>query len=404
MNFNKLEKLSEVYGDSYYLLDSKKFEDNFECLLDAFNSIYSNTKIGYSYKTNYIPKLCKIIDIKGGYAEVVSDMEYDLAIKLGVEPERIIVNGPYKPKNILEKFLLNKSIVNLDSFVEIEYLKEIALKNPTNMIEFGIRCNFDIHNNVVSRFGIDINNPDLLKKLKEISEIKNVKFVGIHCHYPDRNADSYSVRAKKIIEVASSLFTTPPKYIDIGGGFFGKMDERLKKQFSSYHDYKEYANNIATEFKRAYSALPKEEQPILFLEPGSALVADTMKFVCRVIDIKNIRGTNIAMTSGSKFNIGLLSSTVNMPLDVHSKYINDKVNEYDISGFTCIESDYLFKGYTGCLFQGDFLIFNNVGSYSIVFKPPFILPNVPIIELTGNSVELIKRQETVDDIFETFIW
>ncbi|WP_305461454.1 hypothetical protein [Photobacterium leiognathi] len=88
------------------------------------------------------------------------------------------------------------------------------------------------------------------------------------------------------------------------------MDERLKKQFSSYHDYKEYANNIATEFKRAYSALPKEEQPILFLEPGSALVADTMKFVCRVIDIKNIRGTNIAMTSGSKFNIGLLSSTV----------------------------------------------------------------------------------------------
>nr|MZG79422.1 decarboxylase [Photobacterium lucens] len=61
-------------------------------------------------------------------------------------------------------------------------------------------------------------------------------------------------------------------------------------------------------------------------------------------------------------------------------------------------------GYTGRLFQGDFLIFNNVGSYSIVFKPPFILPNVPIIELTGNSVELIKRQETVDDIFETFIW
>ena len=41
-------------------------------------------------------------------------------------------------------------------------------------------------------------------------------------------------------------------------------------------------------------------------------------------------------------------------------------------------------------------------------KPPFILPNFPVVDIcnmnieTGEGVELIKRGETFDDIFHTF--
>ncbi len=70
-------------------------------------------------------------------------------------------------------------------------------------------------------------------------------------------------------------------------------------------------------------------------------------------------------------------------------------NDLDFAGFTCIESDYLYRGYSGQLAVDDYVIFSNVGSYSIVFKPPFILPNFAIVEVHDDgSVETIKRAET----------
>jgi len=405
LSFNVLDSINYDHGESFYLLDSKVFSNNYDEFLGAFQDIYPKTTIGYSYKTNYTPKLCKIIDDKGGYAEVVSDMEYSLALNIGVEPSNIIVNGPYKPKKDLERFLLNGSIVNLDSYKEVGLFEEIANEHPNKTMLIGLRCNFDINNDNISRFGINVSDDEFYETFDKLNKLPNVKIMGIHCHYPDRNLESYIHRVDKILELADKLFDLPPKYIDIGGGYFGKMDDSLKKQFNSVPAYSHYASAIATKFNDFYRDFDEQDKPTLILEPGSALVADTMKFVAKVVDIKNIRGSHIAMTSGSKFNIGLLSSSVNMPLTIFSNSKDRVIYEsIDISGYTCIESDYLFKNFNGAISEGDYLVFSNVGSYSIVFKPPFILPNVPVLEY-NNAIakfEVVKRQETVDDIFRTF--
>lgn len=74
--------------------------------------------------------------------------------------------------------------------------------------------------------------------------------------------------------------------------------------------------------------------------------------------------------------------------------------DLDFGGFTCIESDYLYRHYDGALAVGDFAVFDNVGSYSITLKSPFILSNFPIIDITGEEIRLVKRQETFDDLFQ----
>ena len=81
-----ISTLRNEYGDAFYLLDSERFKENYLELREAFSAIYSNFNIAYSYKTNYTPKLCKIVNELGGYAEVVSEMEAELAIKCGVQP------------------------------------------------------------------------------------------------------------------------------------------------------------------------------------------------------------------------------------------------------------------------------------------------------------------------------
>lgn len=96
INANVIDALRKEYGDAFYLLDSEQFRNNFLELRDAFRSIYPNFNIAYSYKTNYTPKFCKIVNELGGYAEVVSEMELEIALRVGVEPNRIIWNGPIK--------------------------------------------------------------------------------------------------------------------------------------------------------------------------------------------------------------------------------------------------------------------------------------------------------------------
>ena len=89
-----ITNLREEYGDAFYLLDSEQFQKNFIELRDTFRSIYPNFNIAYSYKTNYTPKFCKLVDKMGGYAEVVSEMEMEIALRCGVKHNRIIWNGP----------------------------------------------------------------------------------------------------------------------------------------------------------------------------------------------------------------------------------------------------------------------------------------------------------------------
>lgn len=407
LNYKILNDIEKQFGESFYLLDSNKFSNNYDEFVGEFRKYYPKTNVGYSYKTNYTPKLCKIIDQKGAYAEVVSTMEYDLAIKIGVKPKNIIVNGPYKNKEALEKFLLNGSNVNIDSYKEAELVQEIACENKNVNLSIGLRCNFEINDTLISRFGFDVESEEFYKLFDRLNNIENISLKGIHCHFPNRDLESYIPRVEKILQLADKLFDNAPEYIDVGGGYFGRVDESLQKQFSTrVPEYKEYAEVIAKKFAEHFQYLEDNQKPTLLLEPGSALVGDTMLFVAKIIDIKNIRGKDIATSSGSKFNIGLLTSSVNMPMKVYNQ--NSTCNSYDnldIAGFTCIESDYLYKGYCGKLEVNDFVVFSNIGSYSIVFKPQFILPNVPVIEYNDqdSNYEVVKRQETVEDVFSTFV-
>ena len=167
MNSELLNVLKERFGDAFYILESKQFRNNYLELKEAFQKIYTNFNIAYSYKTNYTPKLCRIVDELGGYAEVVSDMEMEIALRIGVQPSKIIWNGPYKNAKKIEELLVLGGTVNLDSAYEIDEVAKIAKAHPNHILKLGVRCNFDINDNVTSRFGFDIQSDDFKKASAE---------------------------------------------------------------------------------------------------------------------------------------------------------------------------------------------------------------------------------------------
>ncbi len=401
MDKNQLITLSEKFGKTFYLLESAQFKKNFLELKKAFTDIYPNFNIAYSYKTNYTPKLCKIINELGGFAEVVSDMEMEIALRVGVKPEMIIWNGPYKNAQKVEELLLAGGTVNIDSKYETSLVREIARRHPDKKMNVGIRCNFDVYDGVVSRFGFDIESDDFKDVLAMIKEEKNLYLIGMQCHFATRRLDTWPPRVEGMLALLDKLELIPDR-IDLGGGLFGKMDESLKKQFDSeIPTYADYAQAVAPIMKEHYQN--SDKKPMLLIEPGSALVGDCMRFASTVVNIKSVRGKAIATLLGSIYNINPTLNKKNPPIQVYSMGgEQDEYQDLDFGGFTCIESDYLYRGYEGKLAVGDVVIFGNVGSYSVVLKPPFILPNFPVIDVSEGEVQLIKRGENFDDLFHTF--
>jgi diaminopimelate decarboxylase len=405
MNWSEVEELSQEYGESFFIFDRDKLVNNFQRLSYSFNKFYPNTKIGYSYKTNYTPTICKLIENLGGYAEIVSEMELELTELIGIPKEKVIYNGPFKSENSLRKTLLNGSIVNLDSERDLNILSTISKEHPNHVFEVALRCNFSLGNDLVSRFGFDVTSDHFRQSVNEIANMSNVKLSGLHCHFPDRALDTYTIRIKEMLKLVKSIFSEPPKFINIGGGFFGHVPESLAKTFSTLPpSFEQYAETVGSVIYSEFSHLRK--LPILFIEPGTAIVADTFRFYTKILNVKNIRGTNIATAAGSIFNISPTARNMNLPVNIvkDTNAVRGDKQAYDIGGFTCIEGDYLTKGLIEDLQVGDFAEYHNVGSYSIVMKPPFILPNVPIIMSTddGNELKIIKKKESTKYIFQNF--
>lgn len=389
-----------IYGDAFYILDTLQFRSNFIELRDTFREIYPNFNIAYSYKTNYTPKLCAVVDELGGYAEVVSDMELEIAQRIGVKPSRIIWNGPIKNIDKLEDFLISGGTDNIDSIEELNDVKYIIARHKDKVFNIGIRCNYDVCDGVVSRFGFDVNGEDFKEVLSFLIESPNVHFVNLQCHFAKRQLEYWPYRVKGMIDLVDRIGIIPER-IDIGGGMFGKMEDSLKSQFPfEIPNYKEYAKTAATMFAEYFA--DKDHIPELLIEPGSALVGDCMKFVGTVKSIKNVRGKWFATIYGSQKNISMTG--VNPPMEViHMGNTQKKYTDLDIVGYTCIEGDVIYKDYCGELADNDVVVISNCGSYSLVMKPPFILPNFPVVDIVSETkIELIKRAELFDDLFSTF--
>ena len=399
LNKEVISKLRREYGDAFYLLDSEQYRNNFIELRDTFRKIYPNFNIAYSYKTNYTPKFCKIVNELEGYAEVVSEMELEIAQRVGVKPDRIIWNGPIKNPQKLEEFLVAGGTDNIDSIEELAMVKTIAERHSDKMLNLGIRCNYEVGDGVVSRFGFDVESDDFRKVLEFVTMKKNVHFINFQCHFAKRQIEYWPARAKGMMQLIDRLGIIPER-IDIGGGLFGKMADSLKAQFTNeIPGYQAYAEAAAAIFADYFA--DKDVKPELLIEPGSAVVGDCMKFVGTVKSIKSVRGKSFATVLGSQKNISM--SGINPPMEVIAMGGEQKEYEnLDMVWFTCIEGDVLYHGYKGKLAHEDAIVISNCGSYSLVMKPPFILPNFPVLDISTGQTEVIKRGEVFDDLFHTF--
>ncbi len=400
----QVKDLAEKFGSPLFVISEKKIRENQRKAYRIFSTRYPKVQFAWSYKTNYIQAVCNVFHQENSWAEVVSEFEYDKAIKAGINGKNIIFNGPDKSKNALIKAIKNKSKIHIDHFDELYLIIEIV--NELNIkADVAIRVNMDtgIYPKW-DRFGFNYENGEALEALRRIIRIKNLNLIGLHTHIGTyiMNTDAYKIAVTKLVDLTNYLRTEHGillDYIDVGGGL--PSNNTLKGQYLPAEEIlpslEQYADAITSPLYTM--KLSNDEMPMLILESGRALIDDAGYLITTVLANKRLSDGRRAIIIDAGVNILFTAFWYKhkiIPAQPTSQFTeNSSIYGPLCMNIDCIREEILFPSVK----VGDNLVIYNVGAYNMTQWMQFITyrPTVVMIKQSG-EVEVIRKSESINTI------
>ena len=403
---SRLKEIANEVGTPFYLAYPDRFQKNLTDFNNAFKNRYNRFLLSYSFKTNYTPFLLDIVKSNGFIAEVVSEIEYDLAQQVGFKGDRIILNGPIKSEALIEKAILNGSIVNLDCLYEIDFIIDIRKKHTDLPINIGLRVNMEIKTDngssaiqgglKESRFGFTQKILDeIIPKLKE----NKISVISLHGHTSSTNrvVENYKIISSRLLEIAQVHALDEIKYFDLGGGFFGAAPKEV--DISKRPSYQDYANGICDVLLN--NEWFQIHKPHIVIEPGASVVTNVFELVTRIHQHKTINQKDFVFVDASVYQGRAQTSKVNYPYDEYSEREEEQPITADIVGATCMETDVIANQVTLKHYHyGDFLVFKGSGAYRHNLTPFFINPRCAIVKMTEDGYEVLRKRQDAKHLLD----
>ena len=375
----------------FYLINEDGLLKNVRDFQDALAGEWGCSALAYSVKTNSLPFIVEWMSSHGVMAEVVSDMEYELALLCGHSPENIVFNGPIKGRECFIKALEGGSIINIDSKKDLAYLEEFA---PSDISRIGIRVNVDPDVFPASdvgyqedgfRFGFSVETGEFGRAASLLEKISGGRRFGLHMHVNSvtRALAVYEAIAKKAAELIKE-YRIDPTFIDIGGGFFGGVPGKPTQAQYVQAVKKQLEGTIDTSSVR------------LIAEPGSAVTASCVELYTTVLDVKDTARARIVTTDGSRLHLDPLWQKKSYSHRVESQ--GKPFGRQVICGYTCMDHDRIMvlDGEPE-LSEGDRIIYQKVGNYTVTFGGPFILSMPSVYVLEGGGMKLARQKMSVEE-------
>ncbi len=398
-----ISDMIEEFGSPLFVFSEGKLRSQYRAAYQAFSTRYPAVQFSWSYKTNYLGAICSVFHQEGEIAEVVSGFEYEKACSLGVEPNKIIFNGPWKNDDELRRAFAEGAIVNIDNFNELHRAEDIA-KELGKTVSVGIRLNMDTGTHPRwSKFGFNFESNQAYEAASRICRSEWLELNGLHSHIGtfmlDTNA--YGLQVKKMVNfmlhVERNLSCTI-EYIDIGGGF--PSQSRLKGIYLppevSVPSIEEYAETISTALE---NTLPSGRYPTLYLESGRHMVDEAGSLITSIIAQKQLPHGQIGYFVDAGVNYLYTGTWYNFTI-LPAKMVGGIPEACTLYGPLCMNIDVVAESvYLPPLPVGTPLVIGPVGAYNVTQWMQFITyrPAVVMVMEDG-TVELIRRSEKLEDV------
>ena len=397
MKNSKLIQSASEFGSPLYVYDANKIKYQYNRLVRSFKSV-KNLQLNYAVKAlSNISILKYLIDLGSGI-DAVSIQEVHLALKGGINPEKII----YTPNGVSMdeiKFASELGVkINIDN---LSVLEDFGNSHPE--IPICIRINPHIMaggnsnisvGHIDSKFGISIHQ---IPHLKRIVENTKIRINGVHMHTGSDILDiDVFLRAAEILFETANHFKDLD-FIDFGSGFkvpyypgdsetnIEELGKKLSKRFNLF--CKSYGKNLT-----------------LIFEPGKFLVSEAGKFICKVNSIKQTTSTVFAQVdSGFNHFLRPMMYGANHHIENISNP-DDTERYYSIVGYICETDTFASNRKVSTISIGDLLCFNNAGAYCHTMSSNYNSRYRPAEVLyINNELKLIRKRENFDDLIRNQI-
>lgn len=367
-------ELVAEHGSPLWLVDLDRLRARVHAFRGAWEAVWPDVDIAYSYKTNRTPAILRALADEGVAPEVVCASEYALARDVvGASGEAIVVNGPVKPPALLERAALDGALVIADGADDLRAMTAAAVRR------FGLRVAVGD-----SRFGFA---PADIRALSTGAEALSVHLVSTRFTRPLRAEHTLAAN----VEVA---WPPPPEPHVRAAALLARLACELDVGTVDLGGSHPAPPRLAAHAAAVAGPLRTEGfTGRLLLEPGRALVADAVDLVCTVAAVKD--GCAI-VDAGTNLLPGALWQWPRLEaVDPRGE------QPIAITGPLCLNVDVLHPAApVGPLRPGDLLSARAVGAYQQAQSTQFGDFRPAVAARDGGRWRLATRRESIEDLVE----
>ena len=390
-----VSEIAAKIGTPFYLYSHKTLRNHFRVFDGAFKGL--SHLICFSVKANSNIAILKIFISEGGGVDIVSGGELYRALKVGVDPGKVVYSGVGKRMDEIEYALKTDILMfNVESSEELLKIDESAgrLKKKARI---SVRINPDVdpmtHPHISTglkenKFGINIEKS--LEAYRWAKGLKNVEIVGVDCHIgsqvtkisPFIDALERLKRLLKLLDKEGIRI----KYLDLGGGLGITYNQEMPPH--------------PEEYARAVIKASKGLDLTFIFEPGRVIVGNAGILVTKVLYRKRNEDKNFLIVDAGMNDLvrPSLYSSFHAIQPVVKKERLEHVA--DIVGPICESGDYLAKGRAvPKMEQGGLLAVMSAGAYGFTMSSNYnSRPRIAEVLVKGDRYDVIKKRETYKDL------
>ena len=394
MNKEHLLYLANKYGSPLYVYDTNIIASQYKRITDAFKKV-ENLQLNYAVKALSNINILRFFKNLGAGLDTVSIQEVNLALSVGVAPEKII----YTPNGVsLEEIenVAKKGVqINIDN---LSILELFGQRHPE--IPVCIRINPHIMaggnskisvGHIDSKFGISVHQ---VPHIKRVVKNTGMHINGIHMHTGSDILDIDTfLRATEILFDVAKKFKTID-FIDFGSGFKVPYKEG---------DVSTDIEQLGLQLTERFNAFCKDfgKKITLMFEPGKFLVSKAGYFLAKVNVVKQTTSTVFAgIDSGFNHLIRpMMYDSYHHITNISNP--NGRDRYYSVVGYICETDTFGSNRRISEISEGDILCFENAGAYCFSMASNYNSRYRPAeVMIYNNDDYLIRERETFEDLIK----
>jgi diaminopimelate decarboxylase len=422
-----LNSLASQFRTPLHVASARTLESRYRELVEGFAGYSGSVQICYSYKTNRVAGIVRTLHRAGCGAEVVDEYEIRLALQLGVDPGRIVLNGANK-SDVELRTTVHEGIglVVVDGFLEIDRLDALGAE-ADRVVPIALRICPDVkpHGMNVSSitgsrrtpFGFDLKSGEVQAAIEHAISKPHLRLRGVMAHIGSGihhlKGVGKSVERLLDVQLDAARMGAEPDILDVGGG----LGTRLSREFTTFEMLRYLAigrlprspRPAPADFFSQYGTVVTDvvtdgcrrrglELPKLILEPGRSLVSDAQVLLLSVGAVRERPGIGrFAITDGGAMTVSMmfLSEHHAVLLANRDAPLDDRTHVF---GRLPSPMDVVYRGARlPRLERGDLLAVMDAGAYFTSTETTFGGARPAVVLIENGEATLIRRRETYED-------